>query len=1238
MVISDAEDFISQKSYKKALDLYRMLDSQLVGSGDLMKINYVRERIESLVRMIMENPTPETMDIIEEEAKTAEERYRSTVVEAEQYFSHDLFKEALYLYRKLEKEYTGSNDTEKIKSLKEKVRLLRELVEDPFHVPTQLGEVGQMAYLDDDGTISDDPVEGFDEGPGQSPFIKKMTAAFLRKNAFLNIVYVLLFAGALYCLFNIPVENMPSLDLGEAYITTYYYGASAEDVENLITTQIEKAIEGTENVEYVKSRSYRNMSSVNVKFVDDSDYRDLFSRIRLQVLNIRSKLPEGCEDPKFLFVDTHWWKPVISVNLFGEASETSRKDLSEKLKTELNSIEGVRDVEITGQSKNEFHVSLSPDKLRKLGVTFAEAVQALQSAGKKIPTGNFGTESSEFILDSGTNFSRQEDVLNLIIRKDGAGNFVRIRDVVTSAMMSHPDPLSIASINGNDTTNLTVRKEDSANSIKIAKQVKSISETFARKHRDDGVKLTYTNDTTKEINESISILNGNLISGIILVVITLWLTIGFRNALFASVGIPFAFLCTIAAVMIAGMSLNSVNLFTFILMSGIMVDDAIVIIENIYRHQQMGKSLRASVIDGMSEIFWPVFSSMMTTMVAFLPMLLIKGAVGSFFAMIPLAVTLTLISSFFEAMIFLPHHIFEWGSKDVEKVDFDEISDDEPKRKDIVTRVWYFFEPVLELFLRHRWKALAGTAILFIVAMSIALLSLLGIVPLIKVKFFPGNYVRYHITVALPSSTPIKKTDAIVRDISTFIQSLGEKQADSVSGTAGYYEDQDYSVLGGSQYGQVVVAMPERERAVLPDNPEKDPVKHIDIIRKKLKQYLTEKYPSPDERPRVKVFPENNGPPSGKAVSIRISGDNINKEIEVSDRIMEFLKQNKEAQDLTDIGDDRASNVNVVRYTPSQEAAYELGIAPGRITEMIAGSLNGIKVGNFQTPNEEVDLKIRVARKLDMAGLSDSGLATPQDILDIPLVEHSSSPIFLRDVATVEYKSEPDSRGRFNGKSTVTLTSDIKSGSDLSPKRLQFLVAQYFDSISRDYPDVTLTFSGESEATGKTFGALYIGLIIAIIGIYLILALQFGDYMQPLIVITAVAFAFIGVTFGMVISRSLFTVGSLMAVVGLAGVTVNNSLILIDFINIRIHEGKTMRQAVKDACRTRIRPVILTAVTNVMGLLPMAIGIPYKSVEWSPMAVTFAAGLSTSTLMILLMIPVEYELAALVKTKIKEWF
>ncbi|MBU1167951.1 MAG: efflux RND transporter permease subunit [Proteobacteria bacterium] len=1238
-VISDAEHLMSQKLYKEALTLYRALDIQLSGTGELMKIQFVRDRIESLLSRVKGSPGPVSEEIIKQESLTEENQFEATVLEADNYYSHGLYNEALFLYRKLEKQWVGKHNTERIHFIKKKIDEILEHVEDPFSAPVQTSEPSQVAYLDDDGSLLDKIPEEQEGTHSFSPGARAFTIHLLKQRVFLNLLFFLMIIAGIYCLFNSPVENMPSVDMGEVYITTYYYGASAEDVESLITIQIEKAVEGLENVEIIRSRSYRNVSSVGVKFTDDSDYRELYSRLRIRVLNIKNKLPAGCEDSKFLFVDTHWWISVIRVNLFGEASEKSRQKMAEKLKTELNSIDGVRDIEITGETKNEFHISLSPEKLRKNGVTFSETAEAVQSAGTKIPTGNFGTENSEFILDAGNIFSRQEDVLNVIIRRNGYGNFVRVADVVTSAMMSRPDPMNIASINGEDTISLIVRKEDNANAIKIAKKVKEITDEFEIKHQADGLQIAYTNDSTKEINDAVNTLKGNMILGIILVTAILWITLGMRNAIFAAIGIPFSFLSTLIAMKLAGVSINSINLFAFILVSGIIVDDAIIILENIHRHQQMGKSLRNSVIDGVAEIFWPVVSSVLTTVMAFIPLFLISGTTGDFFAVIPMTVAFALTASLLEALVFLPLHIYEWGPKRIPFALSEESSDNEqPQKNYIFDKAWKVYDFALDKFLRNRGKTLVLTFFLFVLAIGIAGLSVSGIVPLIKVKFFPGNYVRYHITVALPASTPIRKTDFVVREVSKFIMSIGPKQAESVSGTAGYYEDEDYSVQGGSQYGQAIVALPGKEIAKFPENPNNDPVQHIDYIRARLAEFLTEKYPDADERPQVRVFPEYFGPPIGKPVNIRISGDNLDRELEVSNRILDYLKNEKETQDLTELSDDRAAKINVVKYLPIQETVYEMGLSPGRITEVIAGALNGVKVGKFRAPSEEVDLKVRVARQMDPGGFSESGLAAPQDILDIPMVEHSSSPIFLRDVVNVQYISEPDSRGRYNGKSTVSLSANIRSGANLTASRVKFLINRYFESISEEFPDITLIFAGEAEASGKTFDSLFVGLIIALLVIYLILAVQFGDYIQPLIILSAVAFAIIGVTFGMFITRSTFTVGSLMAVVGLAGVTVNDSLILIDFMNKRAQEGNTMRQAVLAACHTRMRPVLITTITTIMGLLPMAIGIPYRSLEWAPMATAFVTGLGSATILTLLIIPVEYELAVLAKFKIKEWF
>lgn len=1168
-----------------------------------------------------------------------EDDQNDTLREADYYFRHGLSREALFLYQQLEATEALAWDTKASALVRHRIAELVDRLEDPIHKPGRPVESSQVVFQDSDGSILSTPPEGEAEASGSSPVARRTITRLLQQRVFFNLLFLLLILGGIYALFNSPVENMPSVDLGEVYVTTYYYGASADDVENLITIPIEKAVEGLENVASIKSRSYRNCSSVGVKFVDDSDYRELYSRLRIRVLNIKNSLPAGSEDPKFLFIDTHWWVSVIRLNLFGEANDETRKRLAEKLKTELNSIHGIRDIEITGESKNEFHVSLSPNKLRKQGISFAEVTEALKSAGIKIPTGNFGTEDADFILDAGRLFSRQEDVLNIIVKRNGYGNFLRVADVVTSAMLSHPAPMNIASINGADTVSLIVRKEDDANAITIARQVKAVADAFTEKHKSDNIQIAYTNDSTQEINDAVNTLKGNMILGILLVTLILWLTLGLRNALFAAIGIPFSFLCTLIAMKCAGVSINSINLFAFILVSGIIVDDAIIILENVHRHRQMGKPNRAAVIDGVAEIFWPVVCSVLTTIIAFVPLFLISGSTGDFFAVIPLTVSFALAASLIEALIFLPLHIFEWSSAPAAP----SVNDENDAKLPVATQtdkvlfsaLWGFYHRLLTVFLKNRVKTLATAIFLFFISLAMAGLSITGVVPFIKVTFFPGNYVRYHITVALPASTPIQKTDRVVREISTFILSLGERQATSVSGTAGYYEDEDYSVLGGSHYGQVIVALPEKKWVDFPDNPDNDPVKHIDYIRTKLQAHLEQTFPNADGRPQVKVFPEANGPVAGKAVNIGISGESLDRELEVSTRIMRFLESEKETQALTELTDDRAARINVVKYVPDQEKAYELGLSPGRITEMISGALHGVTVGKFRTSTEEVDLKIRMARVQDRGSFSNGGLAEPEDILNIPMVEHSSSPIFLRDVVTIDYSSEQDSRGRNNGKSTVNLTANIASGASLSPSRVTFLVSRYFKTLSKEYPDISLVFAGESETSGKTFDTLFVGLVMALLMIYLILAVQFSDYIQPIIVLSAVAFAVIGVTFGMFITRSTFTVGSLMAVVGLAGMTVNDSLILIDFMNKRISEGQTMRAAVIEACRTRMRPVLITTITTIMGLLPMAIGIPYKSVEWSPMATAFVTGLMSATLLTLLIVPVEYELALKLKYRIK---
>lgn len=1072
--------------------------------------------------------------------------------------------------------------------------------------------------------------------------MKPVVRFIVSQAVFINVVFVILLVAGGFSVVNSPVENMPVVDIGEVYIHTLYYGASAEDVEQLVTIRLEEAIDGLEDVEFIQSSSYRNFSAIHVKFIDDSDYESLFDDLRLRILNIKNELPKEADDPSFLYANTHEWIPVIAVNLTGEIPRRSLKLYAEELKSRILEIPGVQTVRIEGEFEPEFHVSLDPEKLRKYGITFYEAVKAVESANTKIPTGRFRMGEKQFMLDAGKKPSSQRDVLSVVVRKDGDGNFIRVRDLVTNVRLHHRDPSLIHTVNGTDSLRLWVQKTESGNALTISGAVKKISTDYADSKKTEGIRVVFTLDSTYEINDSVKTLGGNLELGMTLVLIVLMITLGFRNALLAAVGIPFSFLCAILIMYLTGVSINTISLFSFVLVTGIIVDDAVIIVENVYRHMQLGKTHKQAVIDGTSEVMLPVISAALTTVFAFLPMLIMTGSTGEFFSYVPKTVTYALIASIIEALFILPIHILDWGPKKVKNKVPDETQD--PffhLRKGLFAPVWKVYHFILQRFLNHKILSLSGVTLLFLAAVFILVVSVTGKIPLIKVQFFPGNYFRYHVAVQMPIGTSLEKTDALIRQLSEYIMSFGTQQAQSAAGSAGFYEDIDYRRYMGDHYGQIVITLPEDKDRNFPENPDNDPMQHLAFIRSKLDEFVKNRYPDAKTRPIVHVFKENDGPPTGKPVSIRVTALKMENAVGAADMILDFMKTQPELSPLIELKDDRPDLQKIVQYTPKMEAVYEYGLDPAMVVAVVAGALNGWYAGQYRSFDEEVDLLVRMARTDDQVNMEKRGIADPTDILNIPVIEHSSSPVRLRDLVDIEYTTEPHVINRYKAKPCVTISSDIKSGSNLSSPRVQKLVSDFFDENQSGFQGVSLSFAGEFEATGRSYKSLTIAFFIAVMAIYMVLASQFNSYIQPLIIITAVPFALIGVVMGLFFSQTTFTIGSFMAIVGLAGIAVNNSLLLIDFMNKRKDDGKPVRDAVIEACAARMRPVLITTVTTMLGLLPMAIGIPRKSISWAPMATAFVAGLTSATILALLLIPVEYEFFEQMKTrtqKCKEWF
>ncbi len=1077
--------------------------------------------------------------------------------------------------------------------------------------------------------------------------MKNLVKFTLKQTVFINVVFVILTVAGIYSLLDTPVENMPPVDIGKVFITTIYYGASADDVENLVTNEIEDALDGLENVEYIQSRSRRNASSVEVKFLDDTDYQEQYDELRYRILNIRGKLPQGVDDPIFTYIDTKVWIPVIVVNLMGDLSNRTLKLLADELKSNLIRIDGVQAVTLSGEYEKEFHVTVDPGRLRDLGVTFSQVATAIRSRNTRIPTGRFGKGDHNLLMDTGETLSSQKEVLDIVVRRDGDGNFIHVRDLVVGAGIRHRDPDTIQSVNGKSTIKLLVQKEDQANAVTIVKKAKAMARQFEKSHHRDGLSTVMTFDSTIEIDDSVRTLGGNMILGMAFVVVILWLSLGFRNAMLTAIGIPFSFLVTLIIVRYTGQSINTISLFSFVLVSGIIVDDAIIIVENIYRHLEMGKRRQDAVVEGVAEVLLPVVSSALTTILAFIPMLIMTGSTGDFFSVIPKAVSFALVASLLEALFILPVHVLDWGpraggiSGDRKKLPPDQGKENDSRQRrfkgisaSLFGFMWGRYQGLLTFLLNHKGVSILGINGVFILALAMMLLSVTGMVPLIKVKFFQDSYLRYHVTFRMPPGTSVEGTDRVSRDLSRYILSFGPGETGSVSATSGMLETKDYERHRAQHYGQIVVELPPQEARNFAGVPDNGVDAYLDVVRDRLNAFMDEQHRSWGVRPVMDLFGENTGPPTGKAVNIRISGDAIEDALRVSDRMLSFLHTDAALADLVNLDDDRADLQTVYRQVVDGKKALEYGLGMDMATALIAGCLNGMNVGSFRTGGEEVDLLVRLARRGDPENKRGVGLDTPLDIMAVPIIEHSATPIYIGDIARVFPVLEPDVRNRYKGKPTLTITADIRDGSNLSPSRVKLLCSRFFEGITMDHPGVTLHYGGEFESTSRAYTSLMFAFLIAVMAIYLVLSSQFNDYFQPLIILTAIGFAFIGVVFGMFFTRSVFTIGSFMAVVGLSGVAVNDSLILIDFMNKQRQRGLVVREAVISACSARMRPVLITTATTMMGMLPMAVGIPRKSVTWAPMATAFATGLVSATLLALLIIPVEYELME----NIKQWW
>ena len=1001
------------------------------------------------------------------------------------------------------------------------------------------------------------------------------------------IVGAIAFRGAV-------VDVYPDVSFDAGQILIAWPGASPEEVESAITRKIEDSILDTPGISRIVSHSERNRALIDVKFredLSDADFESGMVDLRARVQRV-GDLPDLAEEPVVTKISVSELFPLIQVVVTSDpGTQIDRKVLrsvAADLGERLRKIPGVQRVSDIGLPDPEWAIQLDPDRLLRHDITVLDVAATLRSRLNNLVAGTTATSAGEIAISAHGELQSVEELKDLTIARLPDGTSIMLRDVGTITEQLEEDDYR-SRFDGRDCMILSIAKESDADSMDVREALGVALDRYeATEALPKNVTLATTIDTTKILKGRIRVLSDNLLFGVVLVFMVLWAFIGARNAVLAIIGIPFSFLLGFAMLSQFGISINAITLFSLMLVSGMVVDDAIVVLENIYRQVEAGIPLREAVVKGTEFVFWPVVSSTLTTIAAFLPMLVMEGVTGEFMSIIPKTVIAVLIASLFECLLVLPAHYLHWGSR----------------RKRSTGKGWVqhtlawienLYLNSLEPIIKRPWIML-----LVVVALTATALKVAKGLP---VDLFPSDFQAFFCNVELDASYGVKATSEAVREVESLIEDLQPDQVESFTTSVGVSFTDDNQVMLKPNVAQLLVYVAENQGI--------DSAEVINTVRRRVEPLTKGASQHPFRRIVVDEFQD--GPPTGKPVAVRVAGSDYDRNLQVA-RLMEAAL--KELPGTLGVGHNLAAGAPELRLVPDDDSLLRHRVPYTEIARTLFAANEGLEVSEvlpeWAKEHRTVRLKVSNQGLTDLETVQSLRVRTPSGLL-LP----------LSDLTNTEMYRGPASLYHYDGERVVLITSDVDADVTDATSVNQHL-ERYWNSIAHRYPGIQLTFGGEFEETQKSFNSLYRAFVIAIALIFTILAAQFRSYALPLVIISVVPFSFVGVVLGLGIMGFPFTIMAFIAIVGLSGVVVNDSLVLLEFIVRKRAEGASPGDSARSACRLRMRAVLLTTITTVLGLLPMALGLTGHSRVWSPFAATITFGLSLAMFLTLYLVPSVY--------------
>ena len=1023
------------------------------------------------------------------------------------------------------------------------------------------------------------------------------------------MIIIILFGG--YAWINLPRELTPEIALQTATITTLYPGASPEEVEKLVTAPIEDAIEENVNkINLLLSNSSEGRSIITVDFeeMNDREFDKELENLRTAVEQVNELPEEILEDPQVVELDVSSGFPMLTIVVGGDIAESQMRDIAENLKDEVLDIKNIASVRIAGLREREIWVEVNPDRLKAYQLPIAAVITALGTSNLNLPAGTMELGNTEFMVRTMGEFTNPDVIGETIIAVQPTGTPLRLRDVATVSD-TYEEARTLSRISGKPSISLSVQKKSEGNTIALVAQLRELVEK-RKSDLPEGAELTPVNDYSVILKERLGILETNAIFGLVLVVLMLLVFIGWRNAMFAALGIPVAFMATFWFMSIAGYSLSGVSLFGLILVVGIVVDDAIVVIENIYRHIEAGESPKVAAIRGAQEVGWPVVAASLTTICAFGPLMFMSGTAGQFMRVVPIMAILVLIASLFEVFVILPAHVSEWGkAKPREgRSRLDNLRARSQGAFTLSVRITGFLMWFATLFdlIRNRYVKILTKTIRWRYAfvgsvLFIGLIACVSAFVVLEKELFPGeDFPQFYVKAEMPPSYGIQETTAVMVQIEEAAKTLPSSEVAAIVSNIGIHTPTSGMAEGvtyGSNFGEVIVELtPKQERT-----------RGIDeIIAAMRKKTLT--VSGVEE---LNYITQAGGPPQGEDVEVKVKGDRFDKLTELAGVLKAKLAQ---LDGVYDIRDDFRIGKSELRIHLKPEKAHQYGLTTFQIAQTVRTAIEGAKATTYREADEAIDVIVKYEKDT---------LQNLEELNNLLIASPTGTIVPLKDVADItEEKGYSDIR-RFDGERAITVYASVDR-QKTTPFEVNQALMRAFADVESLYPGYQLDFRGVFDEIIESFSELWKLFIVGLLLIYVVLGAQFKSFIQPVIIMFAVPFGMIGAMVGLLISNATLSMVAMFGIVALSGIVVNDSIVLIDFINKYRERGYNKWYAILKGGSIRLRPIILTSLTTIFGLIPMAIGLGGKSPIWMPMAYTIIFGLAFATTMTLFVMPALY--------------